>query len=372
MKPPVPTHHRLNSLGLRDKFVKILRSIVVFALLTVTLLPAMPARAAALTLVESGSTLFYPLFRIWTAQYAKANSGVRITARGTGSEAGVKDAIAGTAQIGASDAFMSDEQLKANPDILNIPLAIGAETVNYNLPGLNKVNVRLDGPTVAGIYTGSIRFWDAKPIATLNPDLRLPHHTIIPIHRRDGSGTTFVFTQYLTFSTPTWENGPNYGTTIAWPNVPGSIDAAGNPGMIETTKITPYSIAYIGTSLHDQIAKAGIGTALIGNQAGKFLLPTTDTVRAGAAALDSRTPPDERLSLVYAPGENSYPLIGYEYAIVSTKQPNPSVAAAIRGFLTWSIDSSRGSSPKNMNAVRFIPLPEYIRALSILQIEKIQ
>jgi phosphate transport system substrate-binding protein len=355
--------------------MKTLRSVFSIALLAVTLLPAMPAlpaRAAATTLVESGSTLFYPLFRIWTAQYAKASPSVRVTARGTGSEAGVKDAIAGTVQIGASDAFMSDEQLKANPDILNIPLAIGAETVNYNLPGLNKANLRLDGPTIAGIYAGTIQSWDAKPIAALNPGVTLPHHAIVPIHRSDGSGSTFIFTQFLTFSTPAWENGPNYGTTIAWPSVSGAIDAAGNPGMIQATKQTPYSISYVGTSLHDQIAKAAIGTALIGNQAGKFLLPTTDTVRAGAAALDSRTPPDERLSLVYAPGENSYPLIGYEYAIVSRRQPNPQVAAAIRDFLTWSVDSSRGSTPKNMNAVRFIPLPEYIRALTILQIEKIQ
>ncbi len=358
-------------MGLRGKFVKTLRSAFVYALLAVTLLPAMPARAS-LTLVESGSTLFYPLFRIWTVQYAKASPGVRITARGTGSEAGVNDAIAGTVQIGASDAFMSDEQIKANPDILNIPLAIGAETVNYNLPGLNKANVRLDGAAIAGIYAGTIRSWDAKQIVDLNPGVTLPHHAIVPIHRRDGSGSTFLFTQYLAFSTPAWEQGPNFGTTITWPNVPGGIAADGNPGMVQATKSTPYSISYVGSSLHGEIAKAGIGTASIGNQAGKFLLPTTDSVRAGAAALDSRTPSDERLSLVYAPGDNSYPLIGYEYAIVSKKQPNPQVALAIRNFLTWSIDSSRGSSPKNMNAVRFIPLPEYIRALTILQIEKIQ
>jgi phosphate transport system substrate-binding protein len=284
----------------------------------------------------------------------------------------VKDAIAGSAQIGASDAFMSDEQIKANPDMLNIPLAIGAATVNYNLPGLNKTNLRLDGPAIAGIYAGTIHFWDAKQIAALNAGVALPHHTIVPIHRRDGSGSTFLFTQYLAFSTPAWEQGPNYGTTITWPDVPGAMAADGNPGMVRATKSTPYSISYIGSSLHGEIAKAGIGTALIGNQAGTFLLPTTETVRAGAAALDSRTPSDERLSLVYAPGDNSYPLIGYEYAIVSKKQPNPQVASAIREFLTWSIDSSHGSSSKNMNAVRFIPLPEYIRALTILQIEKIQ
>jgi phosphate transport system substrate-binding protein len=356
--------------------VKFSRSFVLAASLAATVSPAvlntLPAHAAEQTLAESGSTLFYPLFRIWIAQYAKAKPDVRITARGTGSEAGVKDAIAGTAQIGASDAFMSDEQIKANPDILNIPLAIGAETVNYNLPGLNKANIRLDGPAIAGIYTGTIRFWDAKQIADLNGGLKLPHHEIVPIHRRDGSGSTFLFTQFLTFSTPSWETGPNFGTTIAWPDVPGAMAADGNPGMVQATKSTPYSISYIGTSLHGEIAKAAIGTAMIGNQAGKFLLPTSESVSAGASALDSRTPSDERLSLVYAPGDNSYPLIGYEYAIVSKRQPNPATAAAIRKFLSWSIDSSNGSAPKNMTAVRFIPLPDYIRALTILQIQKIQ
>jgi phosphate transport system substrate-binding protein len=349
-----------------------LRFALLLSLAAAVLLPAPPARAAAFTLVESGSTLFYPLFKIWIAQYAKTNPNVRITASGTGSEAGIKEAIAGTVQVGASDAFMSDEQLRGNPHMLNIPLAIAAETVNYNLPGLNRANLRLDGPTIAGIYAGTIRFWDGKSITDLNPGLKLPHRAIVPIHRSDGSGSTFLFTQYLTFSTPSWETGPGYGTTIAWPAVPGTITANGNPGMVGATKKTPYSIAYIGTSLHDQVAKAAIGTARIGNQAGRFLLPTPQTVGAGASTLDPRTPSDERLSLVYAPGADSYPLIGYEYVIVSTRQPNPSTAAAIREFLSWAIDSCNGSSFKNLTSVRFIALPEYIRALSIVQIEKIQ
>ncbi len=349
-----------------------LRFALILSLAAALLLPAPPARAAALTLVETGSTLFYPLFQIWIAQYAKTNPKVRITANGTGSEIGIKEAIAGTAQIGASDAFMSDEQLRGNPQIINVPLAIAALTVNYNLPGLNHAGLKLDGATLAGIYAGTIRYWDDKPIADLNPGLRLPHHAILPIHRSDGSGSTFLFTQYLTFSTPSWEQGPGYGTTIVWPAVPGTITASGNPGMVQATRKNPYSVSYVGTSLHDLVAKAGIGTALIGNQAGRFLLPTPETVRAGASELDPRTPPDQRLSLVYAPGANSYPLIGYEYVIVSTKQPNSATAAAIREFLSWALDTCDGSSQKNLSAVQFIALPEYIRALSIVQIEKIQ
>jgi phosphate transport system substrate-binding protein len=124
--------------------------------------------------------------------------------------------------------------------------------------------------------------------------------------------------------------------------------------------------------LHREIASARIGTALIANQSGKFLLPTATTVSAGAAVLGPRTPPDERLSLVFAPGADSYPLIGYEYAIVSAKQSSPQVATALRNFLIWAVDSCTGNSNATLDRVRFIALPEYIRALSIEQIEKIQ
>lgn len=341
--------------------------------LGMTALPVLQAVAANTTINETGSTLFYPLFRIWAGEYEKAQPGVRVVPNGTGSEAGMAQAIAGAVQLGASDAFMTDEQIQANPQIMNIPLAIAAETVNYNLPGLNSAPLKLDGPTIAGIYGGTIRFWDDQAIVKLNPGMKLPHHAIIPIRRSDGSGSTFLFTQYLSFSTPEWaDKGPGFGVNVNWPSVSGAISAPGNPGMVRATQQHPYSISYIGTSLHDQIARAGIGTALLGNQAGKFLLPTTQTVSAGASVLDPRTPADERLSLVYAPGDNSYPIIGYEYVIVSQKQPNPATAAALREFLLWAVDSCTGNSSKDLAAVHFIALPEYIRALSIEQIEKIQ
>ena len=132
-------------------------------------------------------------------------------------------------------------------------MAISASTVNYNLPGLNSTNLKLDGPALVGIYTGKIRSWDDKPITALNPDVKLPHHDIIPIHRDDGSGDTFVFTQYLTFSTPSWENTIGYGTSIKWPTVPGSLSADGNLGVLRATQQTPYSISYIGISFHKEL-----------------------------------------------------------------------------------------------------------------------
>ena len=202
--------------------------------------------AAEVTLTETGSTLLLPLFAIWVSDYTKTHSGVAITISGTGSEAGIEQASSGAVEIGASDAYMSDVQIRQAPDIMNIPLAIAAETVNYNLPGLATPNLKLDGPTIAGIYTGAIRDWDAPQIAALNPGVSLPHHAIIPVHRGDGSGDTFALTQFLTFSTPSWGNKGGYGTTITWPDVPGGMAATGNAGMVEAIRPPPTPSAMPG------------------------------------------------------------------------------------------------------------------------------
>ncbi|MDY0329077.1 MAG: phosphate ABC transporter substrate-binding protein PstS [Thiomonas sp.] len=333
---------------------------------------ALPAQAAQITLLETGSTLLYPLFNLWVPDYTKAHPDVKITTQGTGSGTGIAEAISGVAQIGASDAYMADAQIKQNPSILNIPLAISAQTINYNVPGLNKTHLKLDGPVLAGIYDGSIKNWDDPAIKALNPGVKLPNHTIVPIHRTDGSGDTFIFSQYLSFSTPKWNDSVGYGTTISWPAVQGGVGANGNPGMVQACHETPYSVAYIGVSFHKEIAKAGLGTAMIKNKAGHFLLPTAKTVSAAAAGLIAKTPADERLSLVFSEGADSYPIINYEYAIVNSKQANPETAKAIREFLGWAVQSKGGNAPKYLDQVRFIPLPARIQELSKAQIAKIQ
>ena len=332
---------------------------------------AAPARSAV-TLVETGSSLLYPLFGTWLPQFDKDNPGIRVATSSTGSGAGIAQALAGHVQIGASDAFMSDEQLRGHGDILNIPLAISAESVSYNLPGLHGADLKLDGPTIAGIYSGKVRSWDAPAIAALNPGVKLPHDDIVPIRRRDGSGSTFIFTQFLTFSDPQWENGPGFGETIAWPSVPGELSAVGNEGMVDVMKKTPYSIAYVGISYRQQLARAHIGTAMLKNEDGYFVLPSAQTISSAAATLGPRTPPDERLSLVFAPGQYSYPLINYEYAIVSKNQPSGAIADAIRTFLFWAIEPCSGNSAKALDPVGFIALPEYIRALSYTQIASVK
>lgn len=329
------------------------------------------AYAGEVSLVETGSTLLYPLLNLWVPKYTAMHPGVRITTQGTGSGTGIAQTIAGMVQIGASDAYMSDAQMKRNPDILNIPLAISAQTVNYNLPGLNEAHLKLSGPVLAGIYSGRITRWNDRAIGVLNPDMPLPGHAITPIHRTDGSGDTFIFTQYLAFSTPAWANGAGYGTSISWPPVKSGIGAIGNPGMVQASRQTPYSIAYIGVSFHEEIAAAKLGTASLLNRSGNFLLPTPKTVGAAAAAVADKTPPDGRISLVFAPGPNSYPIVNYEYAIVKRRQRNAMVAASLRDFLTWAVDPKGGSAAEFLDAVRFIPLPPQIAALSRRQIAAI-
>jgi phosphate transport system substrate-binding protein len=345
-------------------------------------------RLAALTIAETGSTLIFPLFKSWVAAYAKVDSGLQMTVGATGSGAGIAQAIGKQVQIGTSDAYMTDTQAMANPHILNIPLVISAQTVDANLPELHGATLRLSGPVLAGIYTGKIRQWDDPAITGINHGVRLPHQTIVPVHRADGSGDTFIFTQFLTFSAPGsedaigddgtlvsthgWEHTIGYGTTVPWPSVMGSLTASGNQGMVQTIARTPYAVGYVGASFEDDASKAGLVTAMLQNQDGNFLLPNSATITAAAASLTPRTPADERLTLVFAPGANSYPLINYEYAMVSDKQPDAQTATAISNFLMWCISPQGGSAAGYLDPVHFIALPTAIRARSEIQIAKIQ
>jgi phosphate transport system substrate-binding protein len=330
-----------------------------------------PAQAENMTLTETGSTLIYPLFQIWSADYAKNHPGVKVVPSATDSGAGVANAISGAVRIGASDAYMSDAEVQRNPGMFNIPMAISAQTVNYNLPDFNNQHLNLSGPALAGIYAGKIRMWDDPLLLKLNPGTPLPHHEIAAVRRKDESGDTFIFTQYLTFSTPWWESGIGYGRTIDWPSAPGALEASGNPDMVAKIAAVPYSIGYVGVSFEDAVAKAGLGTAAVQSYDGEFLLPTPESITAAAAALGPRTPLDERLTLVNAPGPNAYPLINYEYAIVSRKQPSPEIAAAIRKFLLWAIAPDE-ENEKRLAEARFVPLPAHIWVLSHDQIEMIR
>jgi phosphate transport system substrate-binding protein len=334
---------------------------------------AVPAAySAGITLNESGSTLLFPLFEAWVGGYKSVAPDVEITSAATGSGAGEKAALGGSVRIGASDAYLSDKIAAQNPEILDIPLAISAQLIAYNLPGLNDDHVKLDGPTLAAIYSGAITQWDDPAIKAMNPGAALPHRAIIPVRRADSSGDTFIFTQFLDFAAQTWENNPGYGTDIAWPSVAAEKAAVGNEGVVEALAATPYAVGYVGISYADPIAKAGLGMAMVKNQAGKFLLPTPQSIADAAAELDPRTPSYERISLVFAPGDNSYPLINYEYAVISKSQPNVATARALGHFLLWAISTTGGNGNNYLKPVGFIGLPDFIRGLSEAQIAEIK
>ena len=328
--------------------------------------------ASTVNILETGSSLLYPLFNLWVPAYKTQHPNVRITTQSTGSGTGMSQSIEGIAQVGASDAYLSNTLQQMHSDMLNIPLAISMQMVNYNLPGLNGRHIKLSGPVLAAIYQGKIQKWNDRQIAQMNPGVKLPDHAIIPVHRSDGSGDTFIFTQYLAFSDPGWKNSLNYGTTVSWPPVSGGLGAVGNPGMLTAIKDNPYSIAYIGTSYQDAIQNDGLGIAKLKNQAGNFLLPTAQTANAAAAVMVPKTPANERISLIFAPGAQSYPIINYEYAIVSSKQRQPETATALRQFLTWAISQNGGNAPHFMHTVHFVPLPEPVVKLSQAQIARIQ
>jgi len=323
-------------------------------------------------LLETGSTLLYPLFNLWVPDYTKTHAGLEITTQGTGSGTGISEAISGIAQIGASDAYMSEAQMKKTEGMLNVPMAISSQMVNYNLPGLNDKHLKLSGPVLADIYSGKITMWDDAALKEMNPSVDLPHQTIIPVHRTDGSGDTFIFSQFLSSSTPSWSSSVGFGTTISWPAVQGGLGAEGNPGMVNAAKGNPYSITYIGISFKNATTAAGLGEAMLLNKAGKFVLSSKDTVSAAVAATASKTPADERVSLIFADGDNSYPIINYEYAIVKAQQPSPELAAAVREFLEWAIKPDGGNSAKYLDAVGFVPLPPEIAKLSAAQLASIK
>ncbi len=333
--------------------------------------PALATRRPAV-LSETGSTLLYPLFNLWAARYTRLDHDVRITTEATGSGTGIAQALAGLVSLGASDAYLSNFLAQKNPGLLNIPLAISSQTINYHLPHLDGRSLRLSGPVLAAIYDGQIRRWDAPAIAALNPGVPLPNHRIVVVHRSDGSGDTFIFTQYLSFTTPGWEQSVGYGTTVNWPAVAGEIGATGNPGMVQALDTTPYAIAYVGVSYARAIRREHLGTARLENRDGRFVSLTPATVEAAARARRAKTPASERLSLVDAPGANAYPIVNYEYVMVRVHQPSARIAQALRRFLTWCLNPRGGSARTFLDAVGFVGLPKSVRQLSRRQIARIR
>ena len=324
---------------------------------------------STMELSETGSTLLYPLFSDWGAAYRAKYPNVTITTQGSGSGAGISQATAGAVVIGASDAYLSPGDMAAHKGLMNIALAVSAQQVNYNLPGVHQ-HLRLNGKVLAAMYQGTIKTWNDPRITGINPGMALPDTPVVPLHRSDGSGSTFQFTQYLSKQDPDgWGRSPGFGTTVDFPAVPGALGENGNGGMVTGCADTPGCVAYIGISFLDQAQGKGLGEAQLANASDKYLLPDAKSITAAAAGFASKTPANQAISLINGPAADGYPIVNYEYAIVNSSQKDGATAQTLQAFLHWAITD--GNNASFLDKVHFQPLPDSVVKLSDAQIAKI-
>ena len=330
-------------------------------------LPTTPAKANA-SITETGSTLLYPLFGSWATAYQKLYTQVTITAGGTGSGTGIADASTGTVDLGGTDAYLSSSDRSSTPSLMNIAVAISAQQVNYNVPGVK--NLKLDGTVLAQIYSGKITNWNDSAIAALNPGVNLPSLKIVPLHRADSSGDTFLFTTYLNDQDPSVWTSSDVGTSVSWPSVSGALAETGNSGMVAGCGATKGCIAYIGISYLAKTTAAGLGQAMLKNGDGKYESPSAATISAEANAFTSKTPANESISMINGPVPNGYPIINYEYVAVNQKQTSATTSQDLRALLYWCVTTGQ-SEATYLSAVDFQPLPASVVTLSENQIKKI-
>jgi phosphate transport system substrate-binding protein len=314
--------------------------------------PATALNASGKSISETGSTLLFPLFGTWQTAYSTANPAVTITSGATGSGTGIADASEGLVNIGASDAYLSAADLEKYPGLLNIPLAVASVDVYYNLPGVKSIN--LNGTVLAQIYTGKITTWNDPAIAKLNPGASLPSTKIVTLHRADSSGSSFLFTSYLSAQDPSAWPASNVGTTITWPSAPGALAETGSGGMVTGCGSTKGCIAYIGISYQAKATAAGLASAALANKAGKYVQDTPASVGAALASFPA-APSSGAESLINTSAATGYPIINYEYAIVKKTQPSAAESKAVTAFLSWILTT--GDSTKNLTTVGFVALP---------------
>jgi phosphate transport system substrate-binding protein len=327
-----------------------------------------PAKSSAngSTVSETGSTLLLPLVSSWQVAYGALNPKVLITTSGTGSGTGIADAAAGTVDIGGSDAYLSPADISQYPGLENIPLAVAAMMINYNLPGV-KATLKLNGTVLAGIYSGKITTWNASQIKALNPGVSLPSTKIVPLHRADSSGSTFLTTSYMNAQDPGGWSSSNVGTTVSWPSVSGAEAETGSGGMVKGCAAIKGCIAYIGVSYLSETLKDGLGEASLANKGGQYSQPTGKSISAALATFSGKTPATGAQSLIN--GTAGYPIINYEYAIVKSSQPSSAQASAVKKFLMWGITS--GANSKYLTPVNFEPLPSNVATIAKNLINKI-
>ncbi len=316
-----------------------------------TLLAAGPATAQDLN--GAGATFPYPIYSKWFAEYAR-QTGVRINYQSIGSGGGIRQLTERTVDFGASDAPMSDEEMAKLPaPVLHFPTVLGAVVLTYNLPGVT-APLKLTGPVVADIFLGKITRWNDTRIASLNRGMKLPSSDILVIHRSDGSGTTYIFSDYLAAVSPEWARGPGKGKELKWPT---GLGAKGNEGVAGQVKQLPGAIGYVELAYAKQ---NHLPVAELKNAAGRFVAPTLASITAAAAGVAAKLPEntDYRISIVNAPGADAYPIASFTYLLVYRHQPDPVKGKKLVDFLRWYLREGEQSAA----ALDYAPLPPEIVA----------
>jgi phosphate transport system substrate-binding protein len=301
------------------------------------------------TLTGAGATFPNPSYSRWFDAYAK-QTGVRINYQSIGSGGGIRQYTAGTVDFGASDGPMTDEQIAAvHGDVLHIPTVLGAVVLTYNLPALGGTHLRLDGPTSADIFLGRLTRWNDSRIAALNPDVKLPATDILVAHRSDGSGTTYIFTDFLAKVSPEWKRQVGSATSVTWPV---GLGGKGNEGVTQVVKQTDGAIGYVeliyAVSNH-------LPYADVKNAAGAFVTPSLASVTAAAAAAHLADDTDFRVSITDAPGSDAYPISSFTWLLVHRQPRDSAKAAALHRFLAWMITPEAQGVAKTL---QYAPLPD--------------
>jgi phosphate transport system substrate-binding protein len=310
----------------------------------------------------AGATFPYPIYSKWFDVYAKENPGIKFNYQSIGSGGGIRMLSNRTVDVGASDAPMTDAQLAdASGKILHFPSVMGAVVIAYNLPGFTGT-LRLTGPVIADIFSGKVKKWDDDEIRAVNPGVAIPSQDIVVCHRSDGSGTSYIFTDYLSKVSSAWASDPGKGTAVKWPT---GLGGKGNEGVTALVQQTPGAIGYVELiyALNNKIPFAQLQ-----NKAGNWVNASLEGVTAAAASSAGNMPADFRVSITDAPGPDAYPISSFTWLLVYQKQTNKDVGEQIKKFLSWALTEGQ----TQVAALKYAPLPAEVVQKETAQIQQIQ
>jgi phosphate transport system substrate-binding protein len=306
---------------------------------------------AQTTLNGAGATFPYPMYSKWFSEYHKAHPDIEINYQSIGSGGGIRQVLAGTVDFGASDGPMTDEQLaQAKTKILHVPTVLGADVPAYNIPGVT-AELKFTPEALAGIFLGKITNWNDKAIASANPDVKLPNDQIIVIHRSDGSGTTYIWTDYLSKVSPEWQSQVGKGTSVKWPV---GLGGKGNEGVAGMIRQMQGSIGYIELIY---AIENKIPYGIVRNAAGNFVKASLESVTAAAASVP-KMPADFRVSITNAPGKDAYPISSFTWLLIPAQSRDAAKGKILSDLLNWIVTDGQ----KMTAELAYAPLPPSVAA----------